>query len=399
MHSNSIDSKILEFKNINGRLHTPAFIYDEKELRNAINDVKIAANNSACSLLYSTKSCDLAGVLNYVKPYVDGFAVSSLFEAKLSKGIGGKNCSIHMTSPAIRVCETNDIFDICDYFAFNSFSQWKLYGEKALNLTRCGLRINPELSLVDDDRYNPCKKYSKLGVKLSEITNLLSNDIKIFSNIDGLHLHTNCDSSNFSGLLATVKKLNLHIPQLLSRIQWINLGGGYLFSDVKNLNDFYLTVDLLKSKYGLNVIIEPGASIVRKAGYLVSTVLDIFKSDGKTIAILDVSVNHMPEVYEYQFEPDVINHYKGANFNYILAGSSCLAGDVFGEYSFHLPLQIGSKIIFANMGAYTTVKWNMFNGINLPTIYSINDADEVVLEKEFYYEDFISKNGVEKYVY
>ena len=45
----------------------------------------------------------------------------------------------------------------------------------------------------------------------------------------------------------------------------------------------------------------------------------------------------MPEVFEYSFEPDVAGHSDDAPHSYILAGASCLAGDVFGEYSFYEP--------------------------------------------------------------
>jgi carboxynorspermidine decarboxylase len=126
---------------------------------------------------------------------------------------------------------------------------------------------------------------------------------------------------------------------------------------------------------------------------LVTSVVDMLESDGKTIAILDASVNHLPEVFEYQFEPDVAEQCDGASNEYILAGASCLAGDVFGEYSFKEPLKIGSRVTFENVGAYTTVKATMFNGINLPSIYVLDEAGDLRLIREFTFEDFASRCG------
>ncbi len=61
----------------------------------------------------------------------------------------------------------------------------------------------------------------------------------------------------------------------------------------------------------------------------------MFRSGGKTIAVLDTTVNHVPEVFEYQFEPDVLDHDDDqAEYEYLLAGSSCLAGDLLGVYAF-----------------------------------------------------------------
>ena len=128
---------------------------------------------------------------------------------------------------------------------------------------------------------------------------------------------------------------------------------------------------------------------------MVSTILDIVESGAKKVAILDTSVNHMPEVFEYQFEPDVIGHHGEGEFEYILAGCTCLSGDVFGEYRFDEHLEIGSQVIFSNVGAYTLVKAHMFNGVNLPTIYSLTESGELVMKKRFSYEDFASRCGVE----
>jgi carboxynorspermidine decarboxylase len=154
-------------------------------------------------------------------------------------------------------------------------------------------------------------------------------------------------------------------------------------------------VDLLITKYGLQVVLEPGAGIVNAAGYLVASVIDLFMSDGKMIAVLDTTVNHLPEVFEYQYEPDVVEHADDGQYDYILAGCSCLAGDLFGEYSFIEPLEIGSRVTFANVGAYSLVKAHMFNGINLPNIYSLTESGELVLVKRCTYEPFASRCGVD----
>ena len=75
---------------------------------------------------------------------------------------------------------------------------------------------------------------------------------------------------------------------------------------------------------------------------------------------------------------------------YLLAGSTCLAGDMFGEYAFEQPLQIGSRITFEGVGGYSLVKANMFNGVNLPSIYSLND-EKLVLKRKYTLKDFLSR--------
>ena len=122
--------------------------------------------------------------------------------------------------------------------------------------------------------------------------------------------------------------------------------------------------------------------------------VDVFERGRKHIAILDTSVNHWPEVFEYQFEPDVVGHVHRGRYEYILAGCSCLPGDLFGEYAFDQPLEVGSRVVFANAGGYSLVKAHMFNGINLPTIYTLTEAGDLVMRKQFTYDDFASRSGV-----
>ena len=91
----------------------------------------------------------------------------------------------------------------------------------------------------------------------------------------------------------------------------------------------------------------------------------------------------MPEVFEYVFEPDVVGHSDQSSNSYILAGASCLAGDIFGEYAFDEPLAIGDWVIFENVGAYTLTKAHMFNGIDLPAIYALTSDGHLSLKRDF----------------
>src|SRR5262249_52464907 len=122
-------------------------------------------------------------------------------------------------------------------------------------------------------------------------------------------------------------------------------------------------------------------------------VIDLFRSGGKAIAILDTTINHWPEIFEYQFEPDVLGDDEDGEHVHLLAGSSCLAGDVLGEYGFSEPLRIGSRVVLPNVGAYSQVKAHMFNGINLPAVYSLTGDGDLVLRRRYTYDDFTSRNG------
>ena len=375
---------------------TPAFAFDISSLLEKSKRLKKLSLRCGNKILYPLKALTCDSVVSSIAGQVEGLAVSSLFEARLAHDVQLSRGTIHFTSPSLRTADIDEICEICDYISFNSLPQLARFRTAMEDSVRFGIRVNPQLSFIDDLRYNPSRPASKLGVPLTDLVAVLSDGARnTLDGVSGIHFHNNTDSTVFSELLQTVEHLDMHLGSWLSRLEWINLGGGYLFPEDVNLQPFYQAVDLLKSKHGLEVFIEPGAALVRDAGFIVSSVVDIFKSEGKQIAVLDTTVNHMPEVFEYQFEPDVEGHVENGPYPYLLAGASCLAGDVFGEYAFEEPLEIGSRVVFTGMGAYTLVKANMFNGINLPSIYSLREDGELVLEKQFTYEDFALRCGVE----
>jgi carboxynorspermidine decarboxylase len=374
-------------------ISSPAFMYDEAVIQRLLRAGETLRQNGACRLLFAIKSFAFLDALKFMAPNLDGFAVSSPFEARLARCANDHGGTIHITTPGIRGDEIDEIGDLCDFISFNSLSHWDRYQDRTKEKASCGLRVNPQMSFVDDQRYDPCRPYSKLGVPLEDLVTAFGQEPGRISGLRGILFHSNCDSSDFGELLATVQHVCSRAAPVLARVQWINLGGGYLFDHGSDFAPFIEAVNLLKKHTGAEVYFEPGSALVRAAGYIVSTVLDVFPSDGKTIAVLDTTVNHMPEVLEYGFQPDVVGHDDDAPHGYLLAGSTCLAGDVFGCYRFEHPLRIGDKVVFNNAGSYTLAKAHPFNGIGLPAVYALTTQGGPVLKSRFTFDHFAARWG------
>ena len=178
-------------------------------------------------------------------------------------------------------------------------------------------------------------------------------------------------------------------------MKYVNFGGGHHITRadydiellVKTVNDF-------KRKYGVQVYLEPGEAVALNAGFLVTTVLDVVRNEME-IAVLDTSAAaHMPDVLEMPYRPPLLNSgEKGVKkHTYRLAGMSCLAGDVIGDYSFDRPLKPGDRLVFGDMAIYSMVKTNTFNGLNLPSI-GLMDSDKGSLKilRKFGYKDFLNR--------
>lgn len=382
-------------------LETPAFIYDEAAVRQLLGYGAEARARTGCRVLYSLKPLPLPYLLELLTPQLDGFAASSLFEARLARDAldcragGGRNerKSLHLTTPGLRPADVAEIGALCDYLSFNSLSQWQRHRAELAGRVSCGLRVNPRLSFLEDERYDPGRPDSKLGAPLEIVAELAAGNSADLAGLAGVQVHNNCESTDFRELEATVRELHQHIPGLLRQARWINLGGGYLFGADTDWTPFCRAVGLLQDRYGLAVFIEPGAAFIRSAGYIVATVLDLFDNRDKTIAILDTTINHIPEALEFDFEPDVAGHREQGRYGYVLGGSTCLAGDVFGEYRFDQPLAVGDRVVFYNAGAYTLAKAHSFNGVNLPAIYALMESGQLELKRRFTYADYAARWG------
>ena len=374
--SSRLSSKLIE------KVETPALIYDVRKLETLLDCGLAARQKAGCKLLYAVKATALSDVLQHLGPRIDGFAVSSLFEARLIRNLfpGSK---IHLTTPGIRSDEVSEISELCEFISLNSRTQLQMYGAAFSQRSSVGIRVNTRISAVADQRYDPCRTNSKLGIPIEEVAEVLRSNPE---SIEGLHIHTNADSTDFGELLTNVEVLVRAMPEWLE-LKWVNLGGGYLFEDVP-LDPLIQAVDLVQRKFGSEVFLEPGAGLVRGAGFLVGSILDIFDVDSSRIAVLDTTVNHMPEILEFDYRPDVIGQEEDGLFEYTLVGSTCLAGDVFGTYRFTERLEIGSKVVFEEAGAYTLAKAHRFNGINFPEVGFLCADSQYRVCKTFNYLDF-----------
>ena len=357
-------------------IQTPAYLFDLDQILDNLLPLQNLRRNSGCQVLYSIKALPLVPVMQLLQDRVDGFSVSSLFEARLARDILGETGgTIHLTSPGLRSDQIAEIGDLSDYISFNSLSQYQRLSGLASNYSK-GLRLNPKLSFLNDQRFDPCRLHSKLGIDIADL--LISG---LPAEIEGLHFHTVFSQTDFNALHQTIEKLS---PILQSNcLQWINFGGGYLYNQIQDQQSLIELINALHAEFQLKVILEPGKAIVGNAGYLLSTVVDQFVSDGKSILVMDTSVNHHPEVFEYQRKPQLYPPETG-NMSAIVVGGSCLAGDLFGEYHFDRIPRIGERLLFESVGAYSLIKANRFNGLNLPSIYLYQNA-KLTLYKEYDY--------------
>ena len=143
------------------------------------------------------------------------------------------------------------------------------------------------------------------------------------------------------------------------------------------------------------MILEPGSAFCWQTGNLEATVVDVVENSGITTAIVNVSFAcHMPDCLEMPYKPRIsqaLDEVDPSQPTYRIGGNSCLSGDWVGDWSFARPLKPGDRLTFEDMNHYTTVKTNMFNGIQHPSLVLERMDGAVVVMREFTYQDYKSR--------
>jgi carboxynorspermidine decarboxylase len=367
-------------------LPTPCFLVDEKKLEDNLGILRGVMERTGCRILLAQKAFSMFALYPLIGRYLSGTAASGLYEARLGAIMGGEN---HVFCTAFREDEFTEVAGLCGHIIFNSFAQLKRFGQIARKAGKSiGLRVNPECSTQEGHAiYDPCAPGSRLGVTLAQ----LEPETLAEYGVEGLHMHTLCEQ-DADALAVTVKALEERFGEWLHGMKWINLGGGHHITrrgyDIALLEE---TITRLSKTYSVQVYLEPGEAVALDAGLLLTRVLDIVENNDVHTAILDASAAcHMPDVLEMPYRPPLLDAAAPGEkpHTYRLAGPTCLAGDVIGDYSFEKPLQYGDLLQFGDMAIYSMVKTNTFNGMPLPAIAVKGNDGDCRIIKTFGYEDF-----------
>ena len=363
---------------------SPCFLLDETLLRRNLAQIREVAQAAGVEIIVALKACAMWSIFPIIREYVPHATASSLAEARLvCEELGSK---AHTYAPSYTDREIDRLLGCSSHITFNSLNQLRRFGAKAaVRGVSCGLRINPGYSPVETDLYNPCAPGSRLGIPAEQLPDLPEG-------VEGLHFHTLCESYP-ADLARTLEAVEQRFGHLLSRVKWINMGGGHLMTrEGYDRNELVALLKAFRARHPrLRVILEPGSAFTWRTGWLVSTVEDIVENGGVRTAMLDVSFAcHMPDCLEMPYKPAIVGAHdpREGERGWRMGGNSCLAGDFCGEWAFDREPRIGDRIVFEDMIHYTMVKTTLFNGVSHPAIAIRDTEGKVRIVREFGYEDF-----------
>lgn len=361
------------------RLTTPYYLIDENRLQKNLKIIQQVRDISGAKSVLALKCFSSWCVFDLMRQYLDGTTSSSLFEARLGYEKFGKE--VHAYSVGFSRSDIKALRKFADKVIFNSISQLVMY-QADVEGKKLGLRVNPGISYSHFDLADPARKYSRLGVSdKNEI-------MKIASRLSGIMFHFNCENDDVENIAAAIDFIGQNYGSLLEKMEWVSLGGGLYFTkDGYPLDIFCEKLKNFSEKFGVQVYLEPGEAAITHCAELVTTVLDVVHNN-IDIAIVDASVEaHMLDHLIYRTTPKIVSPESGPH-RMLIAGRTCLAGDVFGEYHLKTRLEVGDEVRIADAAGYTMVKKNWFNGLPMPSI-AVRRLDGTVEEvRRFGYQDF-----------
>ena len=370
------------------KIPSPCYLIEEKLLRDNLRLIQSVKEAAGVDIILAFKGFSMWKALPIVREYITGAAASGAYEAKLAAD--EMKTLAHTYSPAFLSSNFEDVMENSSHITFNSLSQLEQFLPGVRNFSHkisVGIRVNPEFSEVETALYNPCSPGTRLGILADQLGDELPDGV------EGFHFHTLCESSALD-LEHTLAAFEAKFGKYLSRLKWVNMGGGHLMT--RKGYDTEKLITLLKEFRqrwnGIQVILEPGSAFAWETGILVAEVVDVVENKGINTAILNVSFTaHMPDCLEMPYKPRIRGAFQEPVMGkptYRMGGNSCLAGDFIGYWSFDKELMPGDKIIFEDMIHYTMVKSSMFNGVPHPSIGMWTEKGEFKLLKAFDYMDY-----------
>lgn len=360
------------------KLQTPYYLIDERAIQANMRVVERVRQTSGARCVLALKCFASWAVFPLLKKYMVGTTSSSLYEARLGhERFGGET---HAYCVGWSDSDMRAVKPLASKVIFNSVSQLERHGRAVRGLP-IGLRANPGISHSHFDLADPARPGSRLGVlDPREIS-------RVSAQLSGLMFHCNCENDSLGAFTRILDTIGERYGALLKRLEWASLGGGIYFTkDNYPVAGFCRALKRFADTYGVQVYLEPGESAITRSAQLVTTVVDVVRNRGD-IAIVDASTEaHMLDLLIYRIPAKV--GLKPGRARVTIAGRSCLAGDIFGQYRLARPLAVGDEVRFEDAAGYTMVKKNWFNGLQMPSIAVRGLDGRVRVARTYDYGDF-----------
>jgi diaminopimelate decarboxylase len=352
---------------------TPTYVYSRKALTDAFNAYEAACvrpnGQRRARVHYAMKANSNLAILNVFAKLGAGFDIVSGGELARVLAAGGSADKVVFSGVGKSRDEMMAALKAgVKCFNLESIPELTRLNEVAGNLgikARVSLRINPDVDPKTHPYISTGLKGNKFGIAYDDVIATYQAATKMsFCEIVGIDCHIGSQITEMSPYLDALDRvldLIKSLDDLGIKIHHLDIGGGlgisYTNETPPAITEFANTLlNHIEAKgYGhLEVLFEPGRSLVGNAGLLLTTVEYLKPGETKNFCIVDAAMNDLmrPAMYEAYHAIVAVNEQSAAPaVTYDIVGPICESGDWLGRDR-ALKVAPGDRLAILSAGAY-----------------------------------------------
>jgi len=383
---------------------TPLYVYSQQRLEANYRRVADAFVPLGARVRYSVKANSSGAILRLLRDWASGFDVVSSGELYRTLRAGADPKTIVFAGVGKTDAELN--------FAAESGVGWINVESseeiEALDAIanakgarpRAALRLNPVVEADTHPHIATGGARSKFGIDLDEAERLLAEATR-FPHVDlaGLHVHVGSQLASPDATVEAVCKALVLIDRY--RLRMLDIGGGFPVNYGADENSTTLTPDpsvfaqalapMLRHR-DLELLIEPGRSIVADAGLLLTRVLSVKQRERRQMVVVDAGMTELirPALYGAYHPIVPLDMQQADPVATDVAGPVCESADAFARDRPLPPLKRGDLLAITHAGAYGMSMASNYNSRPRPAEVMVNGALVSLIRKRETFEDLLA---------
>ena len=358
------------------RVGTPAYVYSTRSILENYNAYRRACGSAPHTIQYSVKANSSLGVLGLLARHGAGFDIVSggeLFRVLQAGGDAARTIFSGVGKTA----------DEIDYALGAGIAAIHCESEAEMELVHqsaerrqvrapIALRVNPDVNADTHPYIATGLREHKFGVSVGEAEQLYLRAARMpWLSVEGVSCHIGSQILDIRAFVEALCKLLDLVERLRGQgipIHHLDLGGGlgveYRPDDsAPAIDDYMQGIWKVLRGRDLHLHLEPGRSIVARAGTLLTKVLYRKRSGAKEFVIVDAAMNDLirPALYESYHEIIPVRSARRPVLKADIVGPIFESGD-FLALDREMPLvEMGELLAVCTVGAYGFVLSSNYN--------------------------------------
>lgn len=344
---------------------TPTYLYSRSAIETAFLDYQSALSDIPHLICYAVKANSNLAILNVLAQLGAGFDVVSLGELERVVAAGGDPSKVVFSGVGKTTTEMQRALDL-KIRCFNIESEAELLSLAELAngagyVAPISIRVNPDVDAGTHPYISTGLRENKFGVEVAvarELYQIAEEHTAL--NPVGVDCHIGSqieETAPFVESLECLLDLVHDLRTLGIRLQHIDLGGGlgvnYQAETPPSIDDYVAVLKERLQDQALELVLEPGRSIVAEAGALITEVLYLKPTADKHFAIVDAAMNDLlrPALYSAWQDIQPVTLQDGESHVWDVVGPICETGDFLGKNR-AMVLSQGDLLSIMGAGAY-----------------------------------------------